>query len=361
MPRILHTADLHLAEDRPERWSALEAVLELAVEHRADLLLVAGDLLDRAEDHTALRPRIRELLDGAPCPACLLPGNHDVSAYGAGQDWGGDTHLLLGEPVHVVRVAGLRVVGAPYPADHRPFAAVRRELVQALEGEGDAVAVLHGTLVDAGTPSIQAESRADEPDAYFPIHLEELRDLPAVYVALGHYHQHALRRIGGTAVAYAGSPTPVGSHAWGPRTAVLAEVEGGEVEVEALRLPVPYRDRTSVWLTPFEEEAELEALESRLREEADPLCSLEVRVDGILVGLDEEALRVRIDRLEAELEGRWAELEFDLQGVGLDPGRADLFREFRRRLESWEEEGGTRPDPELRRRALEIGARALKG
>ncbi len=365
MTRILHTGDLHLAAGKPDRWAALDAVLEAAAGREADALLVAGDLLDRGEDHRALRARVRERFEEAPCPVLLLPGNHDLEAYAPGQDWGGPVRLMLSTPVHGTEVAGLRVLGVPFPRERTSFARVRRHVEDRLaEDGGAAILTLHGTLVDAADPHIQTESQEDEPDdRYFPVRSGELADLDVAYVALGHYHRAELRRAGGVPVAYAGSPVPVGAHALGPRTAMLVEVDaqGGAAEVEAVRLPVPWRDEIERWLTPFEEEAGLEALADELRERADPDCTLTVELEGVLAGMDEAELRRRTEAMADDLADAYAGLHFERKGVGLDRARADLFREFRRRLEGWEDEEGRRPEEEVRRRALELGARALKG
>lgn len=363
MTRLLHTGDLHLADGKPERWRALDALLEAARDREADVLLVAGDLLDRGEDHRALRARIRERLEEAPCPVLLLPGNHDLEAYAAGQDWGGPVRLLLSTPVHELEVAGLRVLGVPFPRERSSFARVRRHVEERLDAiAGSAVLALHGTLVDAAAPRIQTESQADEPDdPYFPVRTGEIAGLEVDYVALGHYHRSEVREAGGVTVAYAGAPAPVGAHALGPRTALLVEVEDGTARTEAVRLPVPWKDEVHRWLTPFEEAEELDALERELRERADPDCTLTVELDGVLAGLDEEELRRRTEALADELADGYAGLRFERRGVGLDPARADLFDEFRRRLEAWEDEEGRPPDEDVRRRALELGARALMG
>jgi DNA repair exonuclease SbcCD nuclease subunit len=368
MTRILHTADLHLTENHPERWRALEAVLAAAREHAVDALLVAGDLLDRAGDHAALRPRVRAAFEGLDAPVLLLPGNHDRAAYRPGQDWGPRTTLLLSEPVQVTRIGTTRVVAVPFPAEEIGFGRVRREVEERLAARpaheaGGTLLVLHGTLIDAAAPDIQDESRADESGPYFPIRAEDLRTLQADYVALGHYHQHALRRLGDLPVAYAGAPAPVGAHALGPRTAVLVEAQPGTLELETVRLPVPWRARRERWLSPFEERAGLEALAAELEAAADPLCDMKVRIDGILADLSEMELRQAADRVRDRLAPSFASLELDLASVGLDPARADLFRDFRRRLERRLEadrsEGVERSDA-VRRRALELAARALK-
>lgn len=367
--RILHTADLHLADDRPGRWEALEELVRLAREHDADALLVAGDLLDRGEDHAALRARVRETLEQLSAPTLILPGNHDREAYAAGQDWGRRTRLLIDPPVHATEVGGIRVVGVPFPGEPASFRSVRRRAERELGGEGPALLALHGTLIDADAPHIQDESQQDEPGDYFPVRTGELRGIGARYVALGHYHQHDLRRAGRTPVAYAGSPTPVGSHALGPRSAVLVEVSAGPgagegARVQRLDLPVPYRDEIEQWLTPFREEHGLDDLEGALERARDERCAMRVVVDGILADLSEDALRNRLDEIRDRLEDGFRRLEVRHRSVGLEPERAELFRQFTERLEervrAGEEGEASAVDPEVRDRALELGARALK-
>lgn len=365
--RILHTADLHLADDRPGRWEALEAVIRVSREHDADALLIAGDLLDRGGDHAALRVRVREALEELDAPTLILPGNHDREAYAAGRDWGRSTHLLNRAPVHRTEVDGLRVVGVPFPDEPANFRSVRRRVDRELDGDGPALLALHGTLIDAAAPHIQDESREDEPGDYFPVRTGELRGIGARYVALGHYHQHDLRRAGRTRVAYAGSPAPVGSHALGPRSALLVEIPpdpGDGTRVEPLELPVPYRDRIERWLTPFREEEGLEGLEEAMDEARDGRCAMRVVVDGILADLSEEALRDRLDEIRGRLEDGFRELEIRHRSVGLEPERAELFRQYTERLEervrAGDEGGASAVEPEVRDRALELGARALK-
>ncbi len=364
--RILHTADLHLAADRPARWSALGALLDLARDREVDALLVAGDLLDRGGDHAALRARVREALEELDAQTLILAGNHDRDAYAPGQDWGRRTRLLVREPVQTERVGDLRVVGVPFPREPASFRSVRRQASRALEGDRPAMLVLHGTLIDADAPHIQDESREDEPGDYFPVRTGELRGIGVPYVALGHYHQHDLREAGRTQIAYAGSPTPVGAHALGPRSAVLVEVsgEGDRARVERLELPVPYRERTEHWLTPFREEEGLEELEAKLERAGDGRCSMRVTVDGILADISEDGLRERLEVIRGRLEDDYRELEIRHRSVGLEPERAELFRRFRQRLDervrAGEDDGGAAVAPEVRDRALELGARALK-
>lgn len=374
MTTFLHTADLHLSPDHPERLDALRAVVGVAEREGVDALLVAGDLLDRGSDAARIRPEVRGIFSGLGAPVVLIPGNHDLDAYRAGQDWGPRTRVLAGTPFQATEVAGVRVVGVPFPASEMGFGRLRPDVRRTL-AEQPGILLLHGTLIEEGNPRIQAEAGEDEPGRYLPVHLETLADLDTPYVALGHYHQHAVRELRGRTVAYAGSPSPVGSHALGPRSAVLLSVDadGGPEdgprlkELRAVELDVPYRDRLERWLPPFDEEAALAELERELEERADPRCRLTVRIEGILAGLDEAALRERADRIVETRGAAFGELAFDLASVGLGEELVGLFRDFRDRLAARERAepgpGEAEAPPladELRHRALEIAARALQ-
>src|SRR5262245_57069667 len=89
MVSFLHAADLHLGlrvtrfdpktvhKVREARFAALDAVVGLAKRERPDFLLVAGDLFyDHAVDADVAR-RCFLLLEDAPMPVYVLPGNHD--------------------------------------------------------------------------------------------------------------------------------------------------------------------------------------------------------------------------------------------------------------------------------------------
>lgn len=76
--RILHASDLQIG--KPYRPRAGEAVLALAREVRPDLVVVAGDLTQRAKPGEFREARA--FLDAlAPLPVVVTPGNHDVPLY----------------------------------------------------------------------------------------------------------------------------------------------------------------------------------------------------------------------------------------------------------------------------------------
>lgn len=375
MTRLLHTADLHLSREHPERWESLDAVVELAASREVDALLVAGDLLDGPRGSALHRTRLKEAFQRAGCPVFLIPGNHDRTAFEPGQDWGSRTRVLRGEPAETSDELGdVLVTGIPFPSEAVTLTRILPEVREGLEAGTPRVVLAHGTLVETGDPRILAESQDDEGGRYFPIRLEELEALGAEYVALGHYHQPELRRVGSGYAGYSGSPSPVGSHAWGPRKVIQVEIGEDGVSADTLRLPVAYRDRHEHWIDPFDEERCLALLDEELTERADDRCDLTVTVTGILAEITEIELRERIHELEAAHAPSYRELSVSAEGVGLDPELADLFAEFRGRLEELPDEAevfteiaesrspaaGTLSRESVRGRALQLAARALK-
>lgn len=75
MIRVLHTSDVHLTLDAPERREALRDPLAKAEEEAFDVVTIGGDLFDRPEDVEALRSDLRnDLLFGSVLPDHLDSG-----------------------------------------------------------------------------------------------------------------------------------------------------------------------------------------------------------------------------------------------------------------------------------------------
>ncbi len=92
--KIIHTADLHLgttAHDSVKRGesvrlreflTALDWMVNLALEEEADLVVIAGDIYDNhrpeARIQNAFADRVRRLIEGN-IPLVIVPGNHDTA------------------------------------------------------------------------------------------------------------------------------------------------------------------------------------------------------------------------------------------------------------------------------------------
>jgi 3',5'-cyclic AMP phosphodiesterase CpdA len=77
MRQILQVSDVHFGP--PHRPEVSRGVLELVAERRPDLVVVAGDLTQRAKPGQFREAR--RWVDAMAAPALAVPGNHDVPMY----------------------------------------------------------------------------------------------------------------------------------------------------------------------------------------------------------------------------------------------------------------------------------------
>jgi 3',5'-cyclic AMP phosphodiesterase CpdA len=75
--RILHISDVHFGP--PHLKDLSEAVLELEQDRRPDLVVISGDLTQRAKPHQF--QQARRFVDRFEAPTLVVPGNHDVPLY----------------------------------------------------------------------------------------------------------------------------------------------------------------------------------------------------------------------------------------------------------------------------------------
>ncbi len=75
--RILHLSDVHFGP--PHLPEAARGVFDLVEERRPDLVVVSGDLTQRARPEQFRQAR--EWVDSLPVPVLAVPGNHDVPMY----------------------------------------------------------------------------------------------------------------------------------------------------------------------------------------------------------------------------------------------------------------------------------------
>jgi hypothetical protein len=92
--KFVHTADWHLGhvyrrlgpragESAQWRFEAVRRVFDLAIEERADFIVVAGDVFDTDTPSPLTMRAAVELLRDAPAPTYLISGNHDPCAEGS--------------------------------------------------------------------------------------------------------------------------------------------------------------------------------------------------------------------------------------------------------------------------------------
>ncbi|MGN1001127.1 MAG: exonuclease SbcCD subunit D [Oscillospiraceae bacterium] len=230
--KIIHAADLHLdspfdalgdkaARRRAEQRQLLERIAALARERQADLLLLAGDLLDGANVYAETARALQETLAGLDCPVFIAPGNHDY--FCAASPY---ARLAFPDHVHIFRGGteavelpdlGVRVYGAGFtdigsPPPLRGF--------HAAPWEGLNIGVFHGDL--------------DKPESrYGPISQQDIGASGLDYLALGHVHScSGLLQYGNTYCAYPGCPEGRGFDECGEKGVLYLELEKGRCRAE---------------------------------------------------------------------------------------------------------------------------------
>ncbi|WIE83929.1 exonuclease SbcCD subunit D [Curtobacterium sp. MCPF17_021] len=272
--RILHTGDWHLGRtllgaDLLEHQAAFtDWLVDLARERAVDLVVIAGDVYDRAippVDAVRMLSRVLERL-AETMTVVLTPGNHDSAArLGFGAGVMGQRVRILAEPAHVADPVlvpdddgPVAVYGIPYLHPD-----LTRYALAAVPDEP--LARSHHAVVHAATERIRADlatradtrsvvvahafvGGADPSDSEQDIRVGGVdRVAESVfdgfdYVALGHLH--GPQRVGeGDRIRYAGSPL---AFSFGERhqrkSVTIADLDAaGAVTVELVPTPVPRR------------------------------------------------------------------------------------------------------------------------
>jgi len=208
--RILHTSDLHLHWQHPGPGLQSLAALRAATRsHRADAILVAGDVFDTANQPPTFIDAVAAELNQFECPVILIPGNHDIRYSDAEPDALGDVgstleghHRLIsdpnGESVQLMDGA-LHIWGRGMP-EHTPENDPLKGITAGEAGSSWSVVIAHGELTSASA------SRRSSP-IVLERHAARLEQID--YVALGHHDDAHVTRFGSTLVCYSGSASPL--------------------------------------------------------------------------------------------------------------------------------------------------------
>ncbi len=205
--RILHTSDVHLDNringhnDESAAQIGLRRVVDEAVNHSVDLVLIAGDLFDHNRVKQPALDFTNEQLGRLHCPVVLITGNHDCfasysiyhkydpTAYDA------DVHFMRDDAGDAVRFEelGLTVWGrgiVEHDPDNRPLFDVPGRT-----NDEWYLGMAHGYYVPRGAKAYSSLITA-----------EEIAATEFDYLALGHVHVYTEIEHEGTRAAYPGSP-----------------------------------------------------------------------------------------------------------------------------------------------------------
>lgn len=236
MLKIIHGADFHLdspfsgltperaAQRRGEQRELLDRLAGLAREKQADLVLLAGDLLDSEHVYRETADALRAALGNIPCPVFISPGNHDCyssRSVWAVLDWPDNVHIFRSGALERVDLPGCTLWGRAFTDPHQDACPL-----EGLEVPGDGklhLACLHGDLNGTG--------------GYGPITAADIAASGLDYLALGHVHQGSgLNKEGKTFWAYPGCPEGRGFDELGEKGVLYVEAEPGQVSARFVPL-----------------------------------------------------------------------------------------------------------------------------
>jgi len=237
MLKLIHAADLHLdspfsglsaahaAQRREEQRALLDRLADLANGENADLVLLAGDLLDGGRVYRETVEALAQSLSRIRARVFISPGNHDPYGPGSpylGVRWPENVHIFTASCVESVDLPERNCVvyGAAFVSarqDTSPLTGFRAPADGRLQ-----LMVLHGNTQGAG---------------YGPLSPQDMAASGLDYLALGHIHQcSGLQQSGSTFWAYPGCPEGRGFDEPGEKGALVVEVESGRAQARFVPL-----------------------------------------------------------------------------------------------------------------------------
>jgi DNA repair exonuclease SbcCD nuclease subunit len=329
MLRLLHTADVHLgarhadlgdqaAAQRERQFAAFRAAIDLALDEKVDVVLVAGDLFDsNTQPRRSVERVAAELrrLAAARIRTVVIPGTHDVydraSIYRvhdvaalAGSTEDDDLVTVLTPDRPSVHLAACDVIvhGPVFASKRAPHSPLRDLRVAGGDGATWHVGLVHGSLA--------IPDRTDRDEVVFT--REEIAASGLDYLALGHWHSAQRGKAGSTTWAYAGAPEPVAvtqdgagkvllvelSETNGTKTVTVDERQVGKTRFEKLDV-----DAATVRDQP--------ALVAAIAARADP----DVVLDARLTGVRPDELDISVEEIEERLKGSFLKLRLRDQSV----------------------------------------------
>lgn len=205
--RIIHTSDLHLGSDGLKssaqgKCIPIKQVVDTTLNEKADVLVIAGDLVDHNRVHLDVLIELQNQLNRLSIPTILLPGNHDSldedSIYNRAKLIENCSSLKMfsdptGEIIHLKNLQ-LSFWGKPTIRHSPQFLPLGN--APSRNQEKWFVGVAHGLVTE--------ESNIDQRSS--PIFPSQIAQSDFDYIALGHIDVFRNVSTGNVPAYYSGSP-----------------------------------------------------------------------------------------------------------------------------------------------------------
>jgi len=234
--RIVHCADIHLdstftglsskaAIRREELRETFSKIINLAQEEKAQLLLIAGDLLDSGQVSAETMAFLRDAFSRIPdIRVFIAPGNHDPllqdSCY-LTEEWPDNVHIFSNK-IECVSLHELktRIYGVGFSLPYQEESLLADFSAEQADDYIN-IMVLHGDIIRPGGQS-----------EFNPIPVAAVADSHLDYLALGHRHDFSgIEKVGSTWYAYSGVPEGRGFDETGAKGVITGIVARNYVDL----------------------------------------------------------------------------------------------------------------------------------
>jgi len=288
MISVLHTADVHLGakllklgrkseDQRIQIQRTFESIVNLAIEKRVNLFIIAGDLFDASHPDKYLIDFVLSnlaKLNDNKIYTCIAAGTHDFYAEGnifSAVDASGLSYIKIFTDPNVKEYAidELSLIvfcntSLSNKTTASPLDGIRRN-----ENYVYNVAIAHG--------SVQIPGKSSPNDS--PIAFEEIESSGMDYVALGHWHNQQNVSKGNVTAWYSGAPEMIDLDQTGSGKVLLATLSGNkEVSVESIQTGKRLFDSIRVDISSC---GTFEDIITKVRQNADLNLVRSVTIEGI--------------------------------------------------------------------------------
>ncbi len=299
---IIHFADLHLSQDRPERLEILQWIFNAAAGEKADIIIIAGDLFDSDKESTLLRAKVKSLIEAINIPVLISSGNHDTKSFGQHTDFGKNAIIFCETPFHVTEISSVRFAAIPF--QDKLFSDCIKNLPENID-----ILIAHGTLYD---PDFIYSIIEDDYTAYMPILPSNLSGI-ARYVALGHLHnKHRSFQYDNTICVYPGSAAATDTKCTGPRMIYKINIEAAMIRFEPIEIKIAaYYKTKEFFLFPDNQDQIIRNIITYLKPINDKRIMHTITVNGFTT-FNEVEFNEQIKKTEKSLNSQYPGIKINL-------------------------------------------------
>ena len=227
--KIIHCADMHLdapfsglsdndAEIRQEDVrETFNKIIKMANEEKVDALLMSGDIFDRETvKKTTIDYIIKKFEECQNITIAIIAGNHDCLAKNYFYNnvvWPKNVHVF-NEKISKLEIPekNLCIYGASFLKNYQEEGVYKDFTVE--DESKINIVLVHGEMTSKGSKS-----------NYNPISVDDIKNMKADYVALGHIHTFSgVNKVDNTYWAYPGTPEGKGFDETGEKGILLGHI-----------------------------------------------------------------------------------------------------------------------------------------